>query len=46
MTAAFVDDGLDPDEARAGSVVRGRQRPGREGTHGSDGAQPALRARP
>ena len=40
MTAAFVDAGLAPDEARRRLVVRGRERPGGEGAHGPDGAQP------
>ena len=37
MTAAFVDEGLDAGRSAAPPVVRGRERPGREGAHGPDG---------
>ena len=37
--------GAEPRRGAPPAVVRGRQRPGREGQNGPDGAQPALRAR-
>ena len=45
MTAAFVDEGLTSGGGAAPSLVRGRERSGREGAHGPDGAQPSVRAR-
>ena len=45
MTSAFVDEGLTPDGGAAASVVRRRERPGREVAHRPAVAQHSVRAR-